>query len=389
MIGCPWIREIMPRNRFKQINRFLHVANNALAVEKGEPGYNPLFKIQPVLDHMKGAFSQWYYPKKSLSIDEAMIFFNGRLSFKQYIPSKPTKWGIKCWEICDSSNGYCLDFDVYTGTTHSNPSRFGVGYDVISSLSMQYLHKKHSIYFDRFFTSVDVLEYLLRNGTYGCGTCRSNRKGLPKRLKNLKMRRGEIKCFQKYDTNLLLTLFKDKKLVHMLSTNTSHSILQSGKPAVVDDFNKNMGGVDLNDQLCMYYKAGRPSHKWWRYVFWFVINVAITNAWILFKESGRGDKYSHVKFRMELAERLKGDFNARKKNVNKHQSPPKLAEFRVNDHNLIHTEGRSRVCRVCSKRGIKTNRGYKKETSYECDKCKIGLCRGRCFFLHHTAPYLC
>ena len=264
MVKCPWISKVMSRTRFYQINRVLHLADNDLAIPKGFPGHNPLFKVQPLIDHMKTKFSQWFYPGKCISIDEAMIAFNGRLSFKQYIPSKPTKWGIKVWEACDSKNGYCLDFNVYTGKNPAEVSPFGVGYDVISELSSRYFNKFHCVFFDRFFTGVDILEHLLFNGTYGCGTCRSNRRGLPKRLKNVKLRRGETKVFKKFDSNLMLTLFKDRKLVHMLSTNCQNAILPTGKPEVIEDFNKNMGGVDLNDQLCMYYKAGRPSHKWWR-----------------------------------------------------------------------------------------------------------------------------
>ena len=143
-----------------------------------------------------------------------------------------------------------------------------------------------------------------------------------------------------------------------------------------------MGGVDLNDQLCMYYKAGRPSHKWWIYIFWFLINVAITNSWILFKESGRAANYSHVKFCMELAELLKGNFTSRKHRPS--QSPPHLRLLQVNGHNLVRIEGRSKVCRTCSKKGNTTNRGHKKCSSFECDVCKVGLCRGPCFFEFHT-----
>jgi hypothetical protein len=36
-----------------------------------------------------------YNPNKEQSIDEGMIAFKGRLSFKQYLPAKPTKFGIK------------------------------------------------------------------------------------------------------------------------------------------------------------------------------------------------------------------------------------------------------------------------------------------------------
>ena len=54
-------------------------------------------------------------PYQSLSIDEAMIAFRGHLSFRQYLPAKPMKYGVKVWEICNARNGYCFDFDVYLG----------------------------------------------------------------------------------------------------------------------------------------------------------------------------------------------------------------------------------------------------------------------------------
>ena len=165
MVGCPWISQTMTRDRFQLINRFLHIVDNTLAIPKGSPGYNPLFKVQPILDHLKSKFSEYYYPSKCLSIDEAMIAFNGRLSFKQYMPSKPTKFGIKCWEICDSLNGYCLNFDVYTGKNHGENSRYGLGFDVVSKLAQEYLHKFHCIYTDRFFTGIDIVEFLKRNST--------------------------------------------------------------------------------------------------------------------------------------------------------------------------------------------------------------------------------
>ena len=50
-----------------------------------------------------------------MSVNEAMIAYRGRLSFKQYIPAKPTKYGINVWEACDVRNGFCFDFYVYLG----------------------------------------------------------------------------------------------------------------------------------------------------------------------------------------------------------------------------------------------------------------------------------
>lgn len=46
-----------------------------------------------------------YEPSKNLSIDEGMIAFKGRLSFRQYTTAKPTKYGIKVWMAADFANG--------------------------------------------------------------------------------------------------------------------------------------------------------------------------------------------------------------------------------------------------------------------------------------------
>jgi hypothetical protein len=46
-----------------------------------------------------------YNPHREVSIDEAMIGFSGRLGFKQYVPLKPTKRGIKVWVRADPHNG--------------------------------------------------------------------------------------------------------------------------------------------------------------------------------------------------------------------------------------------------------------------------------------------
>ena len=44
--------------------------------------------------------------------------------------------------------------------------------------------KNHHVFFDNFFTSVNLLEDLEKDGIYGCGTVRRDRKSLPSALKN-------------------------------------------------------------------------------------------------------------------------------------------------------------------------------------------------------------
>ena len=66
------------------------------------------------------SFQAVYTPRQHLSVDEAMIGFKGRLSWIQYMPKKPTKWGVKAWVVADSSNGYVSNFKLYTGEFQGN-----------------------------------------------------------------------------------------------------------------------------------------------------------------------------------------------------------------------------------------------------------------------------
>lgn len=45
-----------------------------------------------------------------------MIPFRGRLLFRQYIPDKRHKYGIKVFKICDTT-GYTYSVEIYTGKT--------------------------------------------------------------------------------------------------------------------------------------------------------------------------------------------------------------------------------------------------------------------------------
>ena len=105
----------MKHDRFSLIMKFLHLADNDHYVPKGQPGHNPLYKLRPFLEPLIANFQQAYIPHRELSVDEAMVGFKGRLSFIQYLPKKPTKWGMKSYVLADSSTGYVWNWRWYTG----------------------------------------------------------------------------------------------------------------------------------------------------------------------------------------------------------------------------------------------------------------------------------
>ena len=103
----------MSRIRFDQIYRFLHLAHSNFQFSRDQPGHDKLFKVRKFWD-LVPTFESEYTTHKSVTIDEAMIPFKGRLGFKQYIKNKPTKWSIKTFVLSDATNGYVYRSQIYT-----------------------------------------------------------------------------------------------------------------------------------------------------------------------------------------------------------------------------------------------------------------------------------
>ncbi|CAF1652317.1 unnamed protein product [Adineta ricciae] len=183
-----------------------------------------------------------------ITIDETMVSWKGRLLFKQYIPDKSYKYGVKIYKVA-SMTGYTWNFMVYTG-------------------------KQSSIAADNFFTTISLAQYLLRNDTYLIGIFRSNRAGSLREVAEKKLKHGEVYGLQNKD-GMTLIKWKDKRDVLMISTKPSYSATvidtkktnklneRIMKPQFVMDYNQGKQGIDLSDQLSSYYTCLRRSIKWY------------------------------------------------------------------------------------------------------------------------------
>ena len=107
--------QIMSRDRFTLILHFLHLNDSSQYRKKGEPGHDPLYKLRPFIEPLFSHFQRNYTLSKEVCIDETMIGFKGRLSFIQYMPKKPTKWGMKAYVLADSQTAYMYNWYLYTG----------------------------------------------------------------------------------------------------------------------------------------------------------------------------------------------------------------------------------------------------------------------------------
>ena len=124
-----------------------------------------------------------------------MMKWKGRLSFKQFIPSKRHRSGIKQFVLCDVLTGYVQDIIVYTGksTDITMVTDLGMSGSVVTTLMQPFLGKGHVLHLDNWYSSPTLFHYLLKNQTGACGTVRANRKGMSKFID--KMSKGDLEHF--------------------------------------------------------------------------------------------------------------------------------------------------------------------------------------------------
>ena len=74
----PGFNLVMPRNRFQLILTFLYFTYDYNWTRLGEPGYDNIFKLRPIIDELLPKCASLLKPAKELSLDEMTIAFKWR-----------------------------------------------------------------------------------------------------------------------------------------------------------------------------------------------------------------------------------------------------------------------------------------------------------------------
>ena len=153
LFQVPAFGEVMSRDRFFQLYRYLHVSDNSKHIPRGNNGHDPLFKVRPLLDLLQTRFRNLYNLKKEVSIDESMIPYKGRIYFRQYIPSKRARFGIKAFVLAESLSGYVSEIQLYTGA-RVDGREVDLASRVVRELTVNIRNKGHHLYTDNYYTKV-------------------------------------------------------------------------------------------------------------------------------------------------------------------------------------------------------------------------------------------
>ncbi|GBO44500.1 PiggyBac transposable element-derived protein 4, partial [Araneus ventricosus] len=218
ILSTPFFGQIMSEKRYGLLMKFLHFENSDKFDKKTHP--NPkLRKIFDIHEMLVQKFKSAYTPNQSVAIDESLVAFIGLLGWKQYIPTKRARFGLKFFQLCESESGYIWNSIIYTGKGTifmEEYEHYGLSTKCVLTLIHELKNNGYLLTTDNFYTSPEVAEILLKYKTDVIGTVRGNRKGLPAEFKTLKLKKGEIKAFQK--GKIMVLQWRDKKTLTMLST---------------------------------------------------------------------------------------------------------------------------------------------------------------------------
>lgn len=404
------IATVMPLKRYKKLRSTIHFADNTNETT------DRFAKIRPLVNHIREKCKSLKQESKS-SIDETMIPYKGTRAgnLRQYMKGKPHKWGFKFF-VRAGVSGIVYDFLPYCGSgtfdeesLNGTESNMGLGAKVVISLSKSIQNPSESVvYFDNFFTSIQLLNYLKVNmDILSLGTLRKNRiQGCPLLSdKDLKKRGRGSYDHRKNEDSVIVVKWIDNKAVCLASTaggirptGTARRYDKDAKkkipipcPRIIQLYNEHMGGVDLSDMLVELYRIPSRARRWYFAIFCYLIDLAVVNAWLQYRrENSTQQKILDLKhFRLDISQGLAAKNTIRKrgrpsleespvpkKQIKKPstQRPHDELRFDGSDHWPVY--GDKGRCRNC------TN-GY---TTIKCSKCNMLLCftsKKNCFVQFH------
>lgn len=154
----------MSLDRFDMISKYLHFYDSNK--ENEFEGPKRLVKIYNVVEQLNKKFKSSYELGQDVSIDESLTLWKGKLSFRQYIPLKASKFG-KTFKLYECASGFTWSFLVYTGkgtvfdchllSPHCNKSSA-----IVTTHLEPILGRGHTVWMDNWY-NCPSLSLLLKN----------------------------------------------------------------------------------------------------------------------------------------------------------------------------------------------------------------------------------
>jgi hypothetical protein len=243
-------------------------------------------KFAPIRTLFESAMKQmpkYYKPGESVTIDETLVPFRGRCAFRQYMPLKPARYGLKFFLAVCSETRYIWGIIPYLGKEGKEVTK-NLGAKVALMLTENIAGTGRNICTDNFYTSLELCRSLKLRSLSLVGTMRKHRREVPPcALVSRGRDVGECQFFYKKEATLLSFVPRKNKVCLILSSMHLNKgvVEENGKSEMNNYYNCCKGGVDTVDKLISHYSCKRQSRRWPMAVFTFLMDVAGKQYYIL------------------------------------------------------------------------------------------------------------
>lgn len=385
--GLDICRAVMSVQRFKFLMR--HLRFDDLNTRDERKAVDKLAPIRELIEEFVQASQQCYSVGEYVTLDEMLDPFRGKCSFRQYMPNKPAKYGIKIQALVDARLFYTINLEVYVGVQPAGPYAVDNSTTAVTKRMIQPISGTgRNVTMDNWYTSVPLAEDLLtQHNLTVVGTIKKNKPEIPD---DFKKKGREVSSslfgFGKNHSTLVSYCPKKNKVVLLLSTMHDDASVNEGTPKrlpeIISFYNSTKGGVDVVDRLKLNYSVARTCYRWPLRLFFSLLDIGVVNAHVIFDGVNPSSNTSRRNFIKSLAFSL---FETQLKSRSTMKNLPRelsitisrfvrspLQEHEENEE----TEPKKRRCVHCPR---KMDRKY----FTICYKCKKNVCPRHCKSICH------
>lgn len=378
--GRDLFRCVMSKKRFLTILSVLRFDDSLTRDERKKN--NPCAAISELFDTFISNCKTLYSVGTTCCVDEMLVSFRGRCKFKMYMPMKPCKYGIKIMCITDAKSTYLFNAYIYGGKNtdgvglHENEKKLAIPTQSVLRLCQPVYNTNRNITADNWFSSIELVHKLKEKGLTYVGTLKKNKKEVPGSFLPNKKRTLEetLYGFTREVTMISHVPKKNKAVLLVSSMHHSESIdNDTGKPEIISFYNATKGGVDALDEKCSKYSSSRRTRRWPMVIFFRILDIASSNAYVVYSSANPDNKISRFTFIKNLANDLVTP------QLTRRLANPKIPrEIRMNisrvlqlpvpvDETVEEKLPTRKTCLICPPK-------LKKRTSYVCKECKKPTC---------------
>lgn len=216
------------------------------------------------------------------------------------MPSKPNKYGLKLLLLVDAKTFYVCNIYIYHGKGSDSigltieEKKFGIPTQSVIRLAKCIEGSNRNLTADNWFSSMELIEILRQRGLTYIGTMKKNKKEIPPQFQPNKQR--EMVSYVPKTNKAVIFV---SSMNHQKETDT-----ETGKPAIIIDYNKTKGGVDEVDKKCSNYSSSRRTRRWPMAIFYRLVDISGINAFVLFNDCDNTENITRGQFLLSLARSL-------------------------------------------------------------------------------------